>query len=193
MPPSERAGGKGGTAARGELAAAFLLGAVLVAAGVPRLAAEIPVFDRAFGLSAAQPDMLKASGRAEAVRRGLAEAPADPAAWLDLARLENAEGGPAAMAKALRLSILTGPREPALILPRLELALPAWGSLDPDDRFLVSEQIRLAWSQFPRALAVIGRRLDAVDPIRAALAELPGAAEAFDQRLAETPPDAVRS
>jgi hypothetical protein len=49
------------------------------------------------------------------LRQRLAAAPADPALWLALA---EAEKDPA----ALRMSILTGPREPALIARQKSLA-----------------------------------------------------------------------
>src|SRR4051812_7510666 len=136
MSLSSTSGAKGKVAAGGELAAAFLLGALLIAWGAPRLAATIPVLDRALGVSAGTPDALKAKGHREtvlalaaatapdaagglraaareALRGGPAAAPADPVAWYDLARLERAEhGATTAMVRPLRLSLMTGPREP---------------------------------------------------------------------------------
>jgi hypothetical protein len=97
------------------------------------------------------------------------------------------------MARALRLSIMTGPREPELVLSRLELGLADWAVFEPDDRLLLMEQVRLAWSDYPRGLALVGRRLDVADLVRAALGEVPGAAEDFSKLLAEIDPNAIRS
>jgi hypothetical protein len=183
MPRNAASGVMGKVAAGSELAAAFLLGALLVAYGVPRLATGFAVHSS----PVAQPG-------GDALRAGLAAAPADPRGWYELARLEHtASGATPTMAKALRLSVLTGPREPDLVLPRLELALPELAVFEGDDRALVREQIRLAWAEFPRGLALLANQRSLAAPIHEAIDRIPGAAEAFDKLLAETDPNAIRS
>jgi hypothetical protein len=183
MPRNATSGVMGKVAAGGELAAAFLLGALLLAYGVPHLAT---------GLAARSPAVAE-PGR-DALRTALAGTPADPRGWYELARLEREQSGaPAAMAKALRVSILTGPREPGLVLPRLELALPDLAAFERDDRALVLEQVRRAWAEFPRGLALLAKQRNLAAVVHEGIDEVPGAAEAFDALLAETDPAAIRS
>jgi hypothetical protein len=157
MRPEPGAGFLGRVAASGELVATFLLGAALIGFG---------------GLTLAWP---KAN---PPLRERLAARPADPAGWLQLAQDEGS-------LKALRLSILTGPREGPLLVPRADFLLARWAELAPDDRRLAEEQVRLAWQGYPRGLVTAARARHAEDAVRTALADLPGAGAAFDEKLAE--------
>jgi hypothetical protein len=80
-----------------------------------------------------------------ALRRSLARKPANPHAWAQLAQIHLALGRDGAqIGDALRLSVLTGPVEPHLLLPRCRLALAAWPKLDHTARALFGRQFALA-------------------------------------------------
>lgn len=52
--------------------------------------------------------------------------------------------------KALNLSIMTGPNELGHLLPRLQLCLFVFSKFDPKDRFLLPNQILIAWQKAPK-------------------------------------------
>jgi hypothetical protein len=114
---------------------------------------------------------------------GLALAPADPAAWAALARLDFGQNDPDRAPRALALSLLTGPNEPDLLWPRLELALAKWSSLADSDRALMAAQLRQAWGRDPAKLVDLARRNAAGDAVRSALADQPDAVTQFNSLL----------
>lgn len=81
------------------------------------------------------------------LEQALTQAPADTTGWMRLAyarMMASAEPNPDAIAAALTLSMKTGPNAPAILLPRLNLALYYWEGFSPAARKLVFEQINLA-------------------------------------------------
>ncbi|KAA9133075.1 hypothetical protein F3N42_01555 [Marinihelvus fidelis] len=80
-------------------------------------------------------------------RETLRQAPAKPATWLRVARIEAALGVPVGqIAGSLSMSMLTGRVEPGLLVPRLELGYRYLGQLDADTRALLLDQTALAWA-----------------------------------------------
>ncbi len=80
-------------------------------------------------------------------REALRQAPAKPATWLRVARIEAASGATAdRVVEPLALSMLTGRVEPTLLVPRLELGYRYVRQLDPEARTLLLDQTALAWN-----------------------------------------------
>lgn len=85
----------------------------------------------------------------ESHRASLALAPADPYAWLRLANMTaRIEGYSENVAKFLKMSVLTGPNERAIVLHRTQLALYAWPRFDTAGRALFARQIETHWGRF---------------------------------------------
>jgi len=116
-----------------------------------------------------------------ALVRGLALSPAQPYGWTHLlqARLRR-DGVSAETGRLLRMAIRTGPSEPALVLPRVDIGLLAWRRLDAAARDALAGQIRLAADRHLAALARLARRRHALAPVRAALADTPDRRRRFD-------------
>jgi hypothetical protein len=132
----------------------------------------------------ASPEELRRAAR-QHLAAGLAVAPADPVAWSGLASVSLAEGGATeAAARALVLSLLTGPHEPAIFWQRLDLCLALWPAVAESDRSLVLEQLRQAWAAAPEKLAALARQRDAAAAVRTALATQPAALKRFDAMIA---------
>jgi hypothetical protein len=119
----------------------------------------------------------------DALRAGLAVAPADPKDWMQLGYLLVLLEGditPKA-APAFLFSIRTGAfQAPDLIRDRLFWALAHWAFYDEQERRQIGEQIRLAWRAAAGEvadLALYGPEFLA--PIASALEEVPAAAEQF--------------
>jgi len=116
-------------------------------------------------------------------RAALALAPAQPYAWVALVYAMVARGADsAAVAPIYRLAVEIAPREPALVLPRIELGFAALarGALDDPARAALDGQIRIAADGAPGELARLARRRYALAPIRAALAGDPALLARFD-------------
>jgi len=106
----------------------------------------------------------------ESHRRGLALDPAQPYAWLRLARAEFVlHGVTPALNPPLQMSVRTAPREPQLVLDRLDLAFTAWPMLDKTTRAMMEEQIVIAARFYERKLAVLARQHQALDILAEAL------------------------
>jgi hypothetical protein len=89
---------------------------------------------------------------------GLARAPANASAWLELAQAHLAIGvAPAALAD-LDASLAFGRFDPALNLRRAEVALRLWLILQEKDRAMLKEQLRFAWNQDPEKLIELAAR-----------------------------------
>jgi cytochrome c-type biogenesis protein CcmH/NrfG len=78
------------------------------------------------------------------LERGLAEEPADSAPWAWLSDIRRFQGDPDGASKALRLSILSAPRDVNLAPLRAGIALALWSHLDPDTRGLADADVRRA-------------------------------------------------
>ncbi|MEE8296012.1 MAG: hypothetical protein V3R64_09905 [Sphingomonadales bacterium] len=83
------------------------------------------------------------------LRQSLALKPADPYAWARLGYVQFLLEGPTKeVARALKLSFLTGPHEPPqLVFLRLKLALATLDYFALEDISLIRHQIRFAWKR----------------------------------------------
>lgn len=128
----------------------------------------------AAGLATAQGRELAARSM-ESHRRGLALDPAQPYAWLRLAKAELVTTGMTpALNPLLQMSVRTAPREPQLVLDRLDVAFTAWPVLDKTTRALMNEQIVIAARFYEKKLAALARRHLALDILAEALREEEG-------------------
>lgn len=86
----------------------------------------------------------------DAGRESVSRSPAQPMAWLRLAQVHAQLGHRAdEVAPPLAMSMLTGRVEPAMLLPRLQLAYLYLPQLDGEARSLLRDQTRLAWQVDP--------------------------------------------
>lgn len=116
-----------------------------------------------------------------ALRRGLAIAPAQPFAWTMLAQASLArDGAVPTVAQSLRMAIQTAPASPSLVIPRIEIALASWTSLDTETRDLVAGQVFLAVDRTPVQLAKLARRRYELRRVRDILAADPTRLRRFD-------------
>ncbi|MFN0044548.1 MAG: hypothetical protein ACKVSF_15205 [Alphaproteobacteria bacterium] len=91
--------------------------------------------------------------------RGLSRDPAQPYAWTRLAIARLARDGMSPELNALlKMAIATAPREPQLVLERIDLALTVWQTLDNGARAMVYGQIVIAAEYYERRLAQIAKR-----------------------------------
>jgi hypothetical protein len=121
----------------------------------------------------------------DAHRAGLARSPASPQAWARHAQALALAGRPdAEILAALRMSLLSGPQEPALVIPRLALAARSRLGWDVEMVDLVRTQIRIAWTFNRAALARSAATYDYLDLVRASLAEAPDQLAALERLLA---------
>jgi hypothetical protein len=132
-------------------------------------------------------------GRAvNALRAGLALAPAAPRDWMQFGYLlVLLEGDPnRKAAEALLLSIRTGAfQAPDFLQRRLFWFLAHWAFYDDKEREAIGRQIRLAWEVAPGAVADLALHdPDFFAPIAAALDEAPGAQQQFTAALAFATP-----
>ena len=120
------------------------------------------------------------------LKTGLALAPANPFAWTRLAYAQTLMTGPSpSVASALRMAMLTARYEPRLLFIRLELSLRSWSYFRPEDRELVYQQVRFAWSRNPKRLVEMAVGTGRVNVIRAALLRSRKDISAFEKRLRE--------
>ncbi len=120
------------------------------------------------------------------LKTGLALAPANPFAWTRLAYAQTLMTGPSpSVASALRMAMLTARYEPRLLFIRLELSLRSWSNFRPEDRELVYQQVRFAWSKEPKRLVDLAVGTGRVNVIRAALLRSRKDLSAFEKRLRE--------
>lgn len=105
-------------------------------------------------------------------RRALAQSPARPYSWSQLAvALYGRDGGTRAFRAAFSRAIQSAPRTPQLVLAHAGLGLRTWGVLGPALRDRVRDQLAWAVTHFPRRLA---RRLPRALEARLALSLLSG-------------------
>jgi hypothetical protein len=121
---------------------------------------------------------------AEAFSRSLAAAPANPAAWTQLAFATLARGGDAAVISgALTLSVLTGPNEGRLMAHRSAIAALAWDQLDPRARSLFASQFVKTMAFAPQPFVNAVRRTAGVEVVRAQLEQQPGLQHELERLL----------
>lgn len=107
-----------------------------------------------------------------AVRAGLSRAPGQPHAWAHLAALLERTGDRIGAIDALRLSMLSGAVEPALMLWRIDQGLRLRALLDPDTVSMLRRQIRLMWVITPEEVATLSKRPEATALVQDSLALL---------------------
>lgn len=102
-----------------------------------------------------------------AYRRALEIGPANARAWtmLAAARLEI-DATPDELMPLLNMSLRTGPREPSLVLTRLDIAFFIWRVLDPALQVAMQDQVLLAAQDNPRQLAAVAHRHFLLGPVR---------------------------
>ncbi len=116
-------------------------------------------------------DRLLAEALASA-RTAVQLAPGQPHAWAHLAALFERGGDRKRAVEALRLSMLTGAVEPALMMWRLEMGFRLRTAMDADSLSLLRRQIRLAWVIMPDEVATLSKRPDAYDLVNESLSLL---------------------
>ena len=121
----------------------------------------------------------------DALRAGLALAPADPRGWMQLAYLLVLLEGDTSRkgAQALLVSIRTGAfLAPDVLNRRLFWSLAHWSFYDDEERRQIGDQIRLVWRITPGELTDLAREIpDFFAPIASALEK-----EAWEQFLTAT-------
>jgi hypothetical protein len=107
-------------------------------------------------------------------RQGLAQEPAEPYAWHQLALVDLMTSGPSARtSQLLKLSIRSGPNEPGIVVQRIAVAMMAWTNLDLEARLMFASQVEAAAAYRTRELADIALRFGTGDFIMALLAGRP--------------------
>jgi len=114
-------------------------------------AAALLAFRRGLADPASVPLLQRAE---EASKAALRLAPVDPVVWARLAYVRRQFGAPPAETAAeLKMSLRAGRYDPALLEPRLQLALAVWPALDAEERTAYMDQIRILWRDDAEALA----------------------------------------
>ena len=144
----------------------------------PRLWSELGALQleqaEAAGLNTAQGRELAARSM-DSHRQGLTLDPVQPYAWLRMAKAELVVNGlTPALNPPLQMSVRTAPREPQLVLDRLELAFTVWPMLDKTTRAMMEEQVVIAARFYEKKLALMARRHQALDIVAEALREEEG-------------------
>lgn len=123
--------------------------------------------------------------RAEhAFTQSLGRAPANPAAWLQLAYTVLAQGGNSArIDRALRLSVLTGPNHTGLMAVRTALAVHAWPMLSVSTRVLFRPQFAQTLRVAPQHFVELLDRSEHVDVVRVELKDQPALQARLDRLL----------
>ena len=120
----------------------------------------------------------------DALKDGLARAPANPYAWARLAYAEALSQGWTPLAvSSLRLALITAPYEPRLLWSRLRMAFLAWRYMSSEDREIVLRQVRAAWNADQVELTRLAKELNQVGLVRAALMQTPEDAGVFEELL----------
>lgn len=117
-------------------------------------------------------------------RAYLTEVPGDSRGWASLAEAELRLGAWQPAQEALKMSILTAPSMPGLLLARCAMAIDLYAVLDRETRGLVKEQFRIAADRSPRALAQLAWQKHAILIARIMLADSPEGMASFEGALA---------
>jgi hypothetical protein len=128
----------------------------------------------------------KTNAEAEkALVAGLSRMPVSAEGWFILAVVRRTTpGNEAKAARAIRMSVFTGPHVPVLAVTRLRTMFRLWPQFSDDERQLIYRQVRFAWAVAPDELVELAA--DAVNdfPIRIALALQPKELQKFEAKLA---------
>lgn len=138
----------------------------------------------AFMLMAGEADQAQVGRAIDAFKAYLSEAPGDSRAWAGLAQAELRQDRRAEALSALKMSILTGPSLPGLLLWRCAAGIELYPSLDEDGWRLIAGQFRMAVAHVPDRLVRLVREKRAVVVALALLSRDPYAAQQFSNRLA---------
>lgn len=113
--------------------------------------------------------------------RGLAGAPAEPFAWIQLVHAARSAGAPAGTVDpALRLAVAAAPTHPRLVRPRLALALANWTHLSAATKAAFARQAELAMLWWPQEMVALVRQSRGLAPMREALSGSPTLRAEFD-------------
>lgn len=124
----------------------------------------------------------------DALRNGLARAPARPRAWTMLAQASLARhGANEAFGPILRAAIHAAPDDLRLLLIHVKLGLAAWGGLDAPTRKLVAQRFGLGLDTMPAAMARLAENNGMTDRVRQILANDPTRRQRFDAAVAILP------
>jgi hypothetical protein len=116
-----------------------------------------------------------------AYRKAITLGPANARAWTMLAfDLFADQAPPAQLFPLLRMSLRTGPREPGLSFPRLDVALYYWRLLDPQLRVAMQDQVLIAAYDSPIRLAELTHRRYMLGAVRDMLGASPYLKWRFD-------------
>jgi tetratricopeptide (TPR) repeat protein len=122
------------------------------------------------------------------LRAGLAQAPVDAHAWTYLAFIDTTIGDHESAARALRLSLQSGPYEPDLILPRAALGLANWAWLGASTAAAFRVEFRRAMAQAPARFVHDVVDSGQVAAVRAALRGRPEQQRGFERLVARAGP-----
>tara|TARA_R110002072_G_scaffold19100_14_gene71126 strand:- start:3145 stop:3804 length:660 start_codon:yes stop_codon:yes gene_type:complete len=127
----------------------------------PKVASQLARLEYAFAQTRGVPPRLTRALLDDAIAHGnagLAGQPMQTFNWAELANARAAtQGVTESFQKALRLSILAGPHQPALILSRIRLGLQSWPFLTAENKALIKSQVIIAAQLFPARLAEVPR------------------------------------
>jgi hypothetical protein len=129
------------------------------------------------------PDPFALSRSIADLESGLARAPADAKGWLALAHAQLSVGDLVRGKRAFRTSLLMALYDPTLMVWRCQLGLGLWPMLDTDDRQLVANQLRMAWTRQPAELMGLAKGGNNAAVIAAALDQDPVERAAFEKAL----------
>jgi hypothetical protein len=118
-------------------------------------------------------------------RSYLAEVPGDSRAWAELAAAELREGAQPEALQALKMSILTAPWMPGLVMSRCAMGIELYPALDAEGRRLLEEEFRVAAERSPLRLAQLARQQRAILIARVMLIGSPEAMAKFESALAK--------
>lgn len=141
-------------------------------------------------LEATRPDGDTAERRTEleravaAFRDYLAHVPGNSLAWAGLTDALGAQQRRLEAMQALKMSMITAPRSPSLLLWRCETGLDFFYILDAEGRELLEQQFRLATERSPASVVKLAVERNAVPMARILLESSPDALAKFDERLA---------
>jgi hypothetical protein len=113
----------------------------------------------------------------------LAEVPGDSVTWAALSDAEYLQGLRKEAADSLKMSILTGPWLPSLVLYRCGMGLDLYLVLDEEGRGLLRSQFRNAMERSPAAATKLALQRKAVPLVRRLLNQSPEALGKFEAEL----------
>ncbi len=119
-------------------------------------------------------------------RQYLSDVPGDALAWAGLTDALISQGHQLDAAHTLKMSMITSPRSPSLLLWRCKVGLDLFYLLDGEGRVLLEQQFSAAMEKSPVAVVDLARAHHAVTIVRSLLGNDPDSLASFDERLAHT-------